>query len=115
VSLVNGEQVSLELAERGYGSPTICGGAEVRQRSESDAQSSILSTDYRPDLSRVAAAMFARWKSPIAAHGHDLFGRTHNGSRNRPRQRHTQGLLTIGNEDLPRLEAVEMTCQPKVE
>ena len=36
-------------------------GAEVRQRSESGAQSSILSTDYRSDLSRVAAAMFTRW------------------------------------------------------
>jgi hypothetical protein len=34
---------------------------EVRQRSESGAQSSILSTDYRSDLSCVAAAMFARW------------------------------------------------------
>jgi len=55
VSLANGEQVSLELAERGVRV------REVRQRSESGAQSSILSTDYRSDLSRVAAAMFARW------------------------------------------------------
>jgi len=61
VRLVNGEQVSLQLAERGVRLSNDLWVREVRQRSESGAQSSILSTDYRSELSRVAAAMFARW------------------------------------------------------
>ena len=61
VRLVNGEEVSLQLAERGVRLSNDLWVREVRQRSESGAQSSILSTDYRSDLSRVAAAMFARW------------------------------------------------------
>jgi len=61
VSLVNGEEVKLQLAERGVRLSNGLWVREVRQRSESGAQSSILSTDYRSDLSRVAAAMFARW------------------------------------------------------
>jgi hypothetical protein len=61
VSLVNGEQVNLQLAERGVRLSNDLWVREVRQRSQSGAQSSILSTDYCSDLSRVAAAMFARW------------------------------------------------------
>ena len=61
VSLVNGEQVNLQLAERGIRLSNDLWVREVRQRSQSGAQSSILSTDYCSDLSRVAAAMFARW------------------------------------------------------
>jgi hypothetical protein len=61
VSLVNGQEVSLQLAERGVRLSNDLWVREVRQRSESGAQSAILSTDYRSDLSRVAAAMFARW------------------------------------------------------
>ena len=61
VTLVNGEQVSMELAERGVRLSNDLWVREVRQRSVKGAQSSILSTDYRSDLSRVAAAMFARW------------------------------------------------------
>jgi hypothetical protein len=61
VSLVNGEQVKLQLAERGVRLSNDLWVREVRQRSQSGAQSSILSTDYCSDLSRVAAAMFARW------------------------------------------------------
>jgi hypothetical protein len=61
VILVNGEEVSLQLAERGVRLSNDLWVREVRQRSESGAQSSILSTDYRSDLSCVAAAMFARW------------------------------------------------------
>jgi Transposase protein len=61
LSLINGEQVILQLAERGVRLSNDLWVREVRQRSESGAQSSILSTDYRSDLSRVAAAMFARW------------------------------------------------------
>jgi hypothetical protein len=56
VRLVNGEQVSLQLAERGIRLSNDLWVRQVRQRSESGAQSSILSTDYRSDLSRVAAA-----------------------------------------------------------
>lgn len=61
VSLVNGEIVKLQLAERGVRLSNDLWVRAVRQRSPSGAQSSILSTDYRSDLSRVAAAMFARW------------------------------------------------------
>jgi hypothetical protein len=34
---------------------------EIRKRTESDHQTSVLSTDYRSDPGPVAAAMFARW------------------------------------------------------
>jgi hypothetical protein len=61
VSLINGERLTMQLAERGVRLSNDLWVREVRQRSESGAQSSILSTDYRSDLSRVAAAMFARW------------------------------------------------------
>ncbi|MBV8414207.1 MAG: hypothetical protein JO251_03250 [Verrucomicrobia bacterium] len=61
VSLVNGEVAKLQLAERGLRLSNDLWVREVRQRSQGGAQSSILSTDYRSDLSRVAAAMFARW------------------------------------------------------
>ena len=61
VSLVNGEVVELHLAERGVKLSNDLWVREVRQRSQSGTQSSILSTDYYSDLSRVAAAMFARW------------------------------------------------------
>jgi hypothetical protein len=61
VSLVNGQVVELQLAERGLRLSNDLWVREVRQRSQNGAQSSILSTDYRSDLSRVAAAMFARW------------------------------------------------------
>ena len=61
VSLVNGQTVRLQLAERGVRLSNDLWVREVRKRSENGAQSSILSTDYRSDLSRIAAAMFARW------------------------------------------------------
>src|SRR5208283_2568033 len=59
--LVNGEQVSLQLAERGVRLSNDLWVREVRHLSEKGHQSAILSTDYRSDLTRVAAAMFARW------------------------------------------------------
>jgi hypothetical protein len=65
VSLVNGEQVSLELAERGVRLSNDLWVREVRHLSEKGHQSSILSTDYRSDLTRVAVAMFARWCQEI--------------------------------------------------
>ena len=65
VSLVNGEQVSMKLAERGVQLSNDLWVREVRHLSEKGHQSSILSTDYRSDLSRVAVAMFARWSQEI--------------------------------------------------
>jgi len=61
ISLVNGEQVTMELAERGVKLSNALWVREVRHLSKKGHQSSILSTDYQSDLSRVAGAMFARW------------------------------------------------------
>src|ERR1700726_4603539 len=65
VSLVNGERVRMQLAERGVRLSNDLWVREVRHLSEKGHQSSILSTDYRSDLSRVAVAMFARWCQEI--------------------------------------------------
>src|SRR6202521_297285 len=65
VSLVNGEQVRMELAERGVRLSNDLWVREVRHLSAKGHQSSILSTDYRSDLTRVAVAMFARWCQEI--------------------------------------------------
>jgi hypothetical protein len=65
VSLVNGEQVSLQMAERGVRLSNDLWVREVRHLSEKRHQSSILSSDYRSDLTRVAVAMFARWCQEI--------------------------------------------------
>ena len=62
VTLVNGEQVSLSLAERGTRLSNGHWLREIRKRDpRSGHQTSILSTDYRSEKSRLAAAMFARW------------------------------------------------------
>jgi prepilin-type processing-associated H-X9-DG protein len=61
VKLVSGEELTMDLAERGVQLSNDLWVREVRHRSEKGLQSSILSTDYRSDLSRVAVAMFARW------------------------------------------------------
>ena len=61
VNLVNGETVQLQLAERGVRLSNDLWVREVRKLSPNGVQSSIVSTDYRSDLSRVAATMFARW------------------------------------------------------
>jgi predicted nucleic acid-binding Zn-ribbon protein len=61
VNLASGGCVEMRLAERG----TFLGGKvwvrEIRKRTESGHQTSVLSTDYRSDPGPVAAAMFARW------------------------------------------------------
>jgi hypothetical protein len=59
--LVSGEQVTLQMAERGVQLSNNLWVREIRHLSDKGHQSSILSTDYRSDLTRVAAAMFARW------------------------------------------------------
>jgi hypothetical protein len=61
VPLVNAEEVSLQLAERGVRLSNGLWVREVRHRDARGHQTAILSTDYRSDLTRVAAAMFARW------------------------------------------------------
>ena len=61
VTLASGARVPMHLAERG----TFLGGKlwvrEIRKRSASGHQTSVLSTDYRSDPGPMAAAMFARW------------------------------------------------------
>src|SRR6266566_2617061 len=62
VRLHNGEIVELQLAERGTRLSNGLWVREVRKLSASNgAQSSILSTDMRLDLARIAARMAARW------------------------------------------------------
>jgi hypothetical protein len=61
VRLVNAEEVSLQLAERGVRLSNGLWVREVRHRDARGHQTAILSTDYHSDLTRVAAAMFARW------------------------------------------------------
>jgi hypothetical protein len=61
VRLVSGDQVQLQLAERGVQLSNDLWVREVRHLSPDGHQSAIVSTDYCSDLSRVAAAMFARW------------------------------------------------------
>jgi len=61
VKLVNGEEVTLELAERGTQLSNGLWVREVRHRDGSGHQTAVLATDYQSALDRVAAAMFARW------------------------------------------------------
>jgi hypothetical protein len=61
VRLINGEQVTMEMAERGLQLSNKLWVREVRHLTEQGLQNSILSTDYRSDLSQVAGTMFARW------------------------------------------------------
>ena len=61
VALSSGACVAMDLAERG----TFLGGKvwvrEIRKRTDSGHQTSVLASDYRSDPGPVAAAMFARW------------------------------------------------------
>ena len=61
VRLVNGEEVELELAERGTQLSNGLGVREVRQREETGHQTSMLATDYLRELGGVAVSLFARW------------------------------------------------------
>lgn len=61
VGLVSGQHVSMKLAERGTRLANGPWVREVRRLTESGHQTAILSTDYRSDLTRLAASMFARW------------------------------------------------------
>ena len=57
----NGETSTLLLAERGTRMSNGLWLRELRRLDETGHQTSILSTDYRSDLTTAAASMFARW------------------------------------------------------
>ena len=57
----NGEKTTLQLAERGTRLTNGLWVREIRALSETGHQTAILSTDYRSELARSAATMFARW------------------------------------------------------
>jgi hypothetical protein len=61
ISHANGEKSRLQLAERGTRLSNGLWVREIRALSENGHQTAILSTDYRSELHRCAAAMFARW------------------------------------------------------
>ena len=61
VQLHSGQTVELQLAERGTRLSNGLWVREVRELSARGTQSSILSTDMRLDLARIAARMAARW------------------------------------------------------
>jgi hypothetical protein len=61
VTLANGEQVTLDLAERGTQLSNGLWVRELRRRDRDGHQTSVISTNYISALERGAAAMFARW------------------------------------------------------
>jgi predicted nucleic acid-binding Zn-ribbon protein len=61
VNLASGACVQMRLAERGTFLGDKVWVREIRKRTQSAHQTSVLSTDYRSDPGPVAAAMFARW------------------------------------------------------
>ena len=61
VRLVNGEEVQLELAERGVCLSNGLWMREVRQLDETGHQTAMLSTDFLRDLTGIAVSLFARW------------------------------------------------------
>ena len=61
LTLANGEQVTLSLAERGTCLSNGLWVREIRQREDSGHQVSVLATDYRSELRPIAVRMFARW------------------------------------------------------
>ena len=61
VTLVHGQTVSMDLAERGTRLGEVLWVREIRKRSAKGHQTSVLSLDYRSEPARLAPAMFARW------------------------------------------------------
>ena len=61
VTLQHGDTVPLQLAERGTHLGNGLWLRELRRLDEKGHQTSILSTDYRSNITTAAAAMFARW------------------------------------------------------
>jgi hypothetical protein len=61
MKLVNGQLVTLQLAERGTCLSNGLWVRELRKLSQQAHQTAIITTDYRSDLRRLAANMLARW------------------------------------------------------
>jgi len=61
VKLASGEVVEMKLAERGVCLTNKLWVREIRRLTQSGHQTSILATDFKTDMGRIAAAMFARW------------------------------------------------------
>jgi hypothetical protein len=61
VRLAHGESVRMQLAERGTRLGNGVWVREIRKRTETGHQVSILSTHYEADMNSIAAHMFARW------------------------------------------------------
>jgi hypothetical protein len=61
VSLSNGEQVELQLAERGTCLSNKLWVREVRKLSKRAHQTSIICTDFSSDIVPISVSMFARW------------------------------------------------------
>jgi hypothetical protein len=61
VKLINGEETTFWMAERGVCLSNDLWLREVRHRDERGHQTSILSTDFISPLEKVVAALFARW------------------------------------------------------
>jgi hypothetical protein len=61
VQLASGEEVTLQLAERGTLLSNHLWVRQVRKLSEGGHQTSILSTNYQADYKLLAVSMFARW------------------------------------------------------
>lgn len=61
ITLISGEETTVSLAERGIFLSNKLWVREIRKRSESGHQTSILSTDFMSNFTKVAVAMFARW------------------------------------------------------
>ena len=60
VKLASGQVVEMKLAERGVRLQKLWL-REIRRMTQSGHQTSVLSTDYHSDATRLAARMFARW------------------------------------------------------
>ena len=61
LTLSTGEETRVKLAERGVCLSNKLWVREIRKLTESGHQTSILTTDYQTDLTRIGARMFARW------------------------------------------------------
>lgn len=61
VRLSSGQSVEMALAERGVFLGNQVWVREIRKKTRSGKQTSILSTDYRSSAASIAASMFARW------------------------------------------------------
>ena len=61
VRLVGGEIVTMHLAERGVHLGGVIWVREIRRLTATGHQTAIVTTWYHGDLTRIAAAMFARW------------------------------------------------------